>query len=66
MLGVQVGYASVKTLLDDSVRNCQGDFAAFKPVSENSLNCADIQTLIGGVPAIYEMIRSVATFIRLS
>ncbi|ORX33945.1 hypothetical protein BD324DRAFT_637764 [Kockovaella imperatae] len=45
LLGVQVGYASVKTLLDDSVRNCQGDFAAFKP------------TMIGGVPAIYEMIR---------
>jgi len=32
LLGVQVGYATVKTLLDDSVRNCRGDFAAYKPV----------------------------------
>lgn len=45
LLGIPIGYASVKTLLDDSVRNCQGDFAAYRP------------TLIGGVPAIFEMIR---------
>jgi long-chain acyl-CoA synthetase len=48
LLGVQLGYATVKTLLDDSVRNCKGDFAAFRP------------TLIAGVPAIYEMIRWVS------
>jgi len=33
LLGVPIGYGRVKTLLDDSVRNCPGDFAAFKPVS---------------------------------
>jgi long-chain acyl-CoA synthetase len=32
LLGVQIGYATVKTLLDDNVRNCRGDFAAYKPV----------------------------------
>ncbi|ORY30337.1 hypothetical protein BCR39DRAFT_148581 [Naematelia encephala] len=45
LLGVKIGYATVKTLLDDSVRGCKGDFSAFQP------------TLIGGVPAVYEMIR---------
>ncbi|WRT64076.1 uncharacterized protein IL334_001004 [Kwoniella shivajii] len=45
LLGVPIGYGTVKTLLDDSVRNCQGDFAAYKP------------TLLPGVPAIFEMIR---------
>ncbi|RXK40953.1 hypothetical protein M231_01801 [Tremella mesenterica] len=45
LLGVPLAYASVKTLLDDSVRNCQGDFAAYKP------------TLFAGVPAVFEMIR---------
>lgn len=45
LLGVPIGYGRVKTLLDDSVRNCPGDFTAFKP------------TLIAGVPGIYEMIR---------
>lgn len=33
LLGVPIGYGRVKTLLDDSVRNCPGDFTAFKPVS---------------------------------
>jgi long-chain acyl-CoA synthetase len=33
LLGVPIGYGRVKTLLDDSVRNCAGDFTAFKPVS---------------------------------
>ena len=39
LLGVQVGYATVKTLLDDSVRNCRGDFAAYKPVSRALSQC---------------------------
>jgi long-chain acyl-CoA synthetase len=33
LLGVPIGYGRVKTLLDDSVRSCPGDFTAFKPVS---------------------------------
>ena len=37
LLGVQIGYASVKTLLDSSVRNCQGDFGAYKPVNKPAL-----------------------------
>nr|XP_031861316.1 uncharacterized protein CI109_003288 [Kwoniella shandongensis]KAA5528388.1 hypothetical protein CI109_003288 [Kwoniella shandongensis] len=44
-LGIPIAYGTVKTLLDDSVRNCQGDFAAYKP------------TLLPGVPAIFEMVR---------
>ncbi|KAK8865868.1 hypothetical protein IAR55_001016 [Kwoniella newhampshirensis] len=44
-LGIPIAYGTVKTLLDDSVRNCQGDFAAYKP------------SLLPGVPAIFEMIR---------
>lgn len=32
LIGVPIGYATVKTLLDDSVRNCRGDFGAYKPV----------------------------------
>ena len=45
ILGVPMAYANIRTLLDDSVRNCQGDFAAYRP------------TLMGGVPAVFEMIR---------
>ncbi|KAK4684196.1 hypothetical protein P7C73_g6002, partial [Tremellales sp. Uapishka_1] len=45
LCGIPVGYGTVKTLLADSVRNCEGDFAAYKP------------TLIAGVPAIFELIR---------
>ena len=33
LCGVPLGYASVKTLLDDSVRGCKGDLQAFRPVS---------------------------------
>jgi hypothetical protein len=31
---VPLGYATVKTLLDDSVRGCKGDFAVYKPVRD--------------------------------
>ncbi|KAK6905634.1 hypothetical protein I203_106464 [Kwoniella mangroviensis CBS 8507] len=44
-LGIPIAYGTVKTLLNDNVRNCDGDFIAYKP------------TLLPGVPAIYEMIR---------
>ncbi|WWC86170.1 uncharacterized protein L201_001043 [Kwoniella dendrophila CBS 6074] len=44
-LGVPIAYGGIKTLLNDNVRNCDGDFIAYKP------------TLLPGVPAIYEMIR---------
>nr|XP_019049153.1 hypothetical protein I302_02934 [Kwoniella bestiolae CBS 10118]OCF28083.1 hypothetical protein I302_02934 [Kwoniella bestiolae CBS 10118] len=44
-LGIPIAYGTVKTLLNDNVRNCDGDFVAYKP------------TLLPGVPAIYEMIR---------
>jgi long-chain acyl-CoA synthetase len=43
--GVPVAYGTVKTLTNDSVRECSGDLAAFKP------------SIIVGVPAIYELIR---------
>ena len=33
LLGIPIGYGTPKTLLDDSVRNCKGDFGAFRPVS---------------------------------
>jgi len=39
------GYGRVKTLTDQSVRNCQGDIKAFRP------------TIMVGVPAIWELIR---------
>jgi len=39
------GYGRVKTLTDQSVRNCQGDIKAFRP------------TIMAGVPAIWELIR---------
>ncbi|CAD6570100.1 MAG: long-chain fatty acid-CoA ligase [Tremellales sp. Tagirdzhanova-0007] len=45
LFGVPIGYAMAKTLTDASVRNCQGDFTAYRP------------TLIGGVPGIFEGIR---------
>ncbi|CAO1629069.1 unnamed protein product [Parajaminaea phylloscopi] len=44
-VGVTMGYGSVKTLTDQSVRNCQGDLAAFKP------------SVMVGVPAVWEQIR---------
>ncbi|KAK4056373.1 long-chain fatty acid-CoA ligase [Microbotryomycetes sp. JL221] len=43
--GIPMGYAGVKTLTDNSVRNCVGDMRAFKP------------TLMCGVPAVWEQIR---------
>jgi hypothetical protein len=43
--GVPVAYATVKTLTQESVRNCDGDLVAYKP------------SIIVGVPAIYEIIR---------
>ncbi|KAF7727704.1 long-chain fatty acid-CoA ligase [Apophysomyces ossiformis] len=43
--GVCLGYASPRTLMDASVRNCQGDLKEFRP------------TLMSGVPAVWESIR---------
>ncbi|KIY67621.1 long-chain-fatty-acid-CoA-ligase [Cylindrobasidium torrendii FP15055 ss-10] len=43
--GVHVGFAGVKTLTDQSVRNCKGDIAELRP------------TIMVGVPAVWEMIR---------
>ena len=43
--GVPVGYGSVKTLTDASMRNCLGDMRTFKP------------TIMVGVPAVWEQIR---------
>ena len=44
-IGGCCGYGRVKTLTDQSVRNCQGDIKAFRP------------TIMAGVPAIWELIR---------
>lgn len=44
-VGVPMGYGSVKTLTDNSVRNCVGDMRAFQP------------TIMVGVPAVWELIR---------
>ena len=44
-LGVCSGYGRVKTLTDQSVRNCKGDIKAFRP------------TVMVGVPAVWELIR---------
>lgn len=43
--GATLGYASVRTLTDASVRNCKGDIKEFRP------------TLMTGVPAVWESIR---------
>jgi len=43
--GIPVAYGTVKTLTQDSVRNCDGDLTAYKP------------SIIVGVPAVYELIR---------
>ena len=40
-----MGYGTVKTLTDTSVRNCVGDIRAFRP------------TILIGVPAVWELIR---------
>ena len=44
-VGMCIGYGHVKTLTDQSVRNCKGDFRAFRP------------TVMMGVPALWELIR---------
>ncbi|KAJ3196591.1 long-chain fatty acid-CoA ligase [Irineochytrium annulatum] len=43
--GVGIGYGSVRTLTDASVRNCKGDIRELRP------------TLMAGVPAVWEGIR---------
>ncbi|KAI8974355.1 hypothetical protein BDB01DRAFT_807139 [Pilobolus umbonatus] len=43
--GVTLGYATVRTLTDLNVRNCQGDIKEFRP------------TLMTGVPQVWESIR---------
>ncbi|CAG8631429.1 4101_t:CDS:2 [Ambispora gerdemannii] len=43
--GVTLGYGSIRTLTDTSVRNCLGDIREFKP------------SLMTGVPAVWETIR---------
>jgi long-chain acyl-CoA synthetase len=43
--GLCSGYGRVKTLTDQSVRNCKGDIKTFRP------------TIMVGVPAIWELIR---------
>ncbi|ORY29736.1 acetyl-CoA synthetase-like protein [Rhizoclosmatium globosum] len=45
MYDVPIGYASVKTLTDASVRNCKGDLRELKP------------TIVCAVPALWEAIR---------
>ena len=44
-VGMTFGYGRVRTLTDQSVRNCLGDIRAFKP------------TIMIGVPAVWETIR---------
>ncbi|POY75016.1 hypothetical protein BMF94_1992 [Rhodotorula taiwanensis] len=43
--GVPMGYGTVKTLTDTSMRNCVGDMRAFRP------------TIMTGVPTVWELIR---------
>ncbi|KAI8089635.1 uncharacterized protein BX664DRAFT_297483 [Halteromyces radiatus] len=44
-LGITLGYGSIRTLTDASVRNCKGDLQEFAP------------TLMTGVPQVWETIR---------
>ncbi|KAK4702079.1 long-chain acyl-CoA synthetase, partial [Phenoliferia sp. Uapishka_3] len=44
-LGIPMGYGTIKTLTDTSVRNCVGDIRSFRP------------TILIGVPAVWELIR---------
>ncbi|KAJ3014805.1 UNVERIFIED_CONTAM: long-chain fatty acid-CoA ligase [Siphonaria sp. JEL0065] len=44
-MGVPIGFGSVKTLTDASVRNCRGDIAELRP------------TVLMGVPALWETMR---------
>ncbi|KAK9239876.1 eukaryotic long-chain fatty acid CoA synthetase (LC-FACS) [Lipomyces kononenkoae] len=43
--GGTLGYGTVKTISDNSVRNCKGDIAEFRP------------TIMVGVPAVWETVR---------
>lgn len=43
--GIRLGYGTVRTLTDSSVRNCLGDIRALRP------------TMMAGVPAVWENIR---------
>ncbi|KAJ3098327.1 long-chain fatty acid-CoA ligase [Physocladia obscura] len=43
--GIQIGYGSVRTLTDASVRNCKGDIRELRP------------TCLAGVPAVWDSIR---------
>ncbi|KAH6601899.1 hypothetical protein BASA61_001699 [Batrachochytrium salamandrivorans] len=45
LIGASLGYGSVRTLSDGSVRNCKGDIRELRP------------TLMAGVPAVWETIR---------
>ncbi|KAJ3093926.1 long-chain fatty acid-CoA ligase [Physocladia obscura] len=47
--GTAIGYGSVKTLTDSSVRNCKGDLRELRP------------TIFVGVPAVWESIRKGVT-----
>jgi long-chain acyl-CoA synthetase len=52
-LGISMGYGSVRTLTDASVRNCKGDLRELRP------------TVMAGVPAVWETIRKgVSTKLR--
>jgi long-chain acyl-CoA synthetase len=44
-MGVKIGYGSVKTLTEASMRNCSGDIKTFRP------------SVMVGVPAVWELIR---------
>lgn len=44
-MGVKIGYGSIKTLTETSMRNCSGDIKTFKP------------SVMIGVPAVWELIR---------
>ncbi|KAI7962799.1 hypothetical protein MJO28_000893 [Puccinia striiformis f. sp. tritici] len=44
-MGAKIGYGSVKTLTEASMRNCSGDIKTFKP------------SVMIGVPAVWELIR---------
>ncbi|KAJ3066947.1 long-chain fatty acid-CoA ligase [Podochytrium sp. JEL0797] len=44
-MGIPLGYGSVKTLTDNSVRNCKGDIRELRP------------TILTGVPAVWDGIR---------
>ncbi|KAJ3030890.1 UNVERIFIED_CONTAM: long-chain fatty acid-CoA ligase [Siphonaria sp. JEL0065] len=48
-MGIRIGYGSVKTLTDASVRNCKGDIRELRP------------TVMAGVPAVFEGIRKAVT-----